>query len=263
MTEETEVTEAVEAPEVVEELSTEERARAQGWRPPEEYKGAGKVLSAEDYLKKADTEMPVLRDQLRKLERTTLEQKQALETFKAHHERTVESARRQALQDIEVQKMRAVESGDVQSYQALSKQAESVSKVYEQPKVNQPPREVEEFAERNPWLTTDDAMSLEAQSIHLRLQKEKPHLNLSENLAEVERIIKNERYPEKFGRTKAQPSVAMTSAGSGTPRQATRNRYSVSDLDDNSRNDLRKLQKQGLFKGAEGEQKFLKDIFGG
>ena len=84
--EEPEAVEGVDALHVVEdeggqqELSTEDRARAQGWRPKDEYNGnPDRWVDAEAFVKRGEEELPVVRERNRHLESRVTELNQKLE----------------------------------------------------------------------------------------------------------------------------------------------------------------------------------------
>ena len=73
----------VEAPEPTE---SEAKARRQGWRPQDEYRGpADKWVDADAFLKRSDEELPVMRERLRKQDRDLADLKITVTKFAEHH----------------------------------------------------------------------------------------------------------------------------------------------------------------------------------
>src|SRR5512137_2568529 len=102
----------------------EEKARAQGWKGPEEYNGPPeRFKGAEEFLKVADEIGPVARernkylsDQVEKLNQKVEKTTQTLQNLAAHHRRTADLAYKRAFRELTAKRDEAVEMGDTQAF---------------------------------------------------------------------------------------------------------------------------------------------------
>lgn len=251
----------------------ETRARAQGWVPKEEFRGPpDKWRDAEAFVKKGEEDLPVLRERTRNFERKFAEMEAKLARQDSEHKQNLANLERMSLSALQRQRdqlwssyeaaMReAAAGGDVQRYDQLRRdqgqavrqfddQVREVRPQQRQPQPQAPANEVQEFAHRNAWFGADEPLSLEAQAIHLALQRERPELSLRDNLAETEKRIK-ERYPQRFGiQQKPQPTYtqAVVDGGGGRLPASTSRGKGATDLPADARKQGEKFVAQKLFK---------------
>jgi len=124
-----------------EDTELETRARRNGWRPQDEYRGPeDDWLPAEDFIKKVEEEVPVLRernrflsDQLGKQESQLNEQgvkidemSSVLTEFNEHNKRSDERAYARAKIDLEAQMATAVEEADTDKYNSAKGQLDQL-----------------------------------------------------------------------------------------------------------------------------------------
>ena len=119
------------------EPTTEDMARAIGWRPKEEWKGhPDKWLSAEEYLEKGNTLLPIMKADREKLFKKVNELEGKLNAWNDHHtkdrKRVAERAYKKALTDLKAQQLQAVEEGDRDAYLKLEDQREEIEKDYKE-----------------------------------------------------------------------------------------------------------------------------------
>lgn len=195
----------------------ETRARAQGWVPKEEFRGpADKWRNADEFVRRGEEELPILRERSRTLERKLADIERDHATRYQRLEKMTEVALTRQRQDLQARyeaAMRdAVQSGDVQRYDALQQQRyEAVTDFDKRTRaqIEEPAAQpgtmpvhvqsaVERWTAQNTWFNTDPELNYAAQGVHVRLNREKPGLSIDENLAEVAKEMRR-RFPEKFG----------------------------------------------------------------
>lgn len=235
---------------------TEVRAKAMGWVPKEEFRGPEeKWRSAEEFVRRGEEDLPVLRERTRDLarkytqaeERIARQEREFSERI-ARQEQMAAMALRQQRETLEAQyeqaKRDAVSMGDQQRYDQLNRDQRVAlnnfdSHVHEtlQPKQPQPqdggrmsPQDqatVDSWAVENPWFFADPAMRQYATVAHGHLQRTKPGLSTQENLAEVAQLVR-QKFPEKFGGSGGRP--AAVEGGSSTPANGGSRSKGFSDM---------------------------------
>ena len=215
----------------VENMSEEEaeaKARSLGWRPKDEFNGdEDKFTDAKTFLDKANTNIPMLRENARKIEQRNhrLEEqvksmeeklsalvKRADEADKAGYER--------AIREIEARQRKAALDGDVDEYDNLQRQKENLNVRTPAPQPepkNQPLSTSEQiaiqvFEANNPWYRKDEELNADMNGFLLGIKSKYPEMPLSEVIERAkERTIKAN--PEKFSTNKA--NSVLSSSGSG------------------------------------------------
>lgn len=120
--------------------STEARARRMGWVPEEDWQGTppqGGFRTAEEFIERGETELPILRERLRKsdgqvveLTASVEEMSGVLKDFKTHYDGVEKRAYDKALKEIEEKQRQAVEDSDTAAFDA----AEAERKKLDPPK---------------------------------------------------------------------------------------------------------------------------------
>lgn len=267
----------VEAPAVAEQTpersDTETRARAMGWVGKDEFRGpAENWRDADEFVRRGEEELPILRERSRDMARKNAE----IEARLARQERefadraarlekmssiALTRQREQIEANYEAAKRDAVNVGDVARYEQLNRdQGQAVrqfdQQYYEAVAQKQPQNagpelapqdaaEVSVWTQQNPWFNADPLLNNYAQAVHMSLRQSKPGLSLRENLAEVSREIRS-RFPEKFGAAERRTPSVEGGAG-GMPSGAKRAR-GVSDLPAEARSVGNEFVKAGAFK---------------
>lgn len=225
-----EQTDEAASPEVI------QQAKDMGWVSPEGWKGAepkNGFLSPQEYIRRGEKIMPIVRAENKKLKDEVATLRAERETDKAEHTKTIariermstlgiEQARKQIEDKYADRKEAAVEVGDKAAYrQAEKDEKEAFAAIDDKLKEAEPEKGktngnadaglpkavtdvVDAWKSANPWYVDDpklavtDEMTSFANTVHMKLQKEKKGLTLAENLKEVtERVRK--RFPEEFG----------------------------------------------------------------
>jgi hypothetical protein len=202
-----------------------------GWKAPADWKGSppkGKFLKAKEYLERAETVIPIMRSENKRLKDDLAESRAELKTFKEETNKTVAKMaqmskvaldrQRTQLEDKysaaidaatevgdkdQVRKLRDAERKDLKEFdakveEATEVKADNTEKAKES--VNAAlPKEVQEtiggWIAENPWYSSDAEMQMVANNYHGKLLKDKPGLTLAENLEETRKYVAK-RYPE-------------------------------------------------------------------
>lgn len=210
-----------------------DKAKSIGWKDPSEWKGnppKNGFVKASEYLKRAETVIPIMRSTNAKLEGELAEARKELTEFKATTAKTIErmssmtkvalDRQRTQLEDKysaaidaatevgdkeQVRKLRDAERKDLKAFDEAAEESRPDPKELEKAteKVNAAlPKDVQEsigeWIALNPWYSTDAEMQAVANAYHGKLLKDKPGLTLADNLEETRKYVAK-RYPEKFG----------------------------------------------------------------
>lgn len=212
-----------------------EKAKSIGWKSPKEWKGnppRNGFVKAKEYLERAETVIPIMRSENKKLQdaldasrkelkevkdsvetriaklaqmsRVALDRqrKQLEDKYSAAIDAAAEVGDRAAVQKLRKEEREELKEFDERADEAAEVRAEKTEENKE--KVNDAlPKEVQEtiagWITENPWYSTDPEMQVVANAHHAKLLKEKPGLTLAENLDETRKHVAK-RYPEKFGK---------------------------------------------------------------
>lgn len=188
----------------------ETRARAQGWRPLEEYSGdPAKWRDAAEFLRVGQERAPILRRNLeaaerriRDLERETADKLARVERLS---EAALEREKQRLAREYDARVRFAIQHGDSDEYEAAGQEYGRQMQDLQQ-RVQPPPQqqrqdvapEAQEWVQRNSWFQEDPALQMEAQGVHMALLRDHPHMPLRENLQRVTQIIQS-RHPHLFG----------------------------------------------------------------
>lgn len=213
------------APEVV------ERARRLGWRPQEEYSGRREWVPADKFIEVAENELPVLRQNFRKLDETYVrdvgelktkltEMQEVMKDFREFSSRGEQRAYEKAKRELEEKRDVAVAHADTETFKATQKEIDELDKTVkpktetaEKPKVDTPDPAIVSWVGENPWFTTDPELMAFAKSQDTFLQTTKPGLSIAERLAMVKDRTKKE-FPDKFGNPKREQASSVSEPGS-------------------------------------------------
>jgi len=238
----------------------EARARRQGWYPKDQFRGNSKDwVDAETFLRRSETELPVLRDRLRTLDRRNervseelREVKQTLTEFREFSGKAEERAYNKAKRELEEKMRTAAANADVAGVDAARVELDDLNANKPVPPKAPEARE-ERQAQTDPvvdawvnahersWFRTDATLNSVAMAIHMDLQRTKPGLTLAENLAEVEREVKA-RFPEKFGNPRRSAAAAVATPGATTSVRKS-GKKTVADLPPEAKAALAKFKR--------------------
>lgn len=244
MSEDIEVQAEEAAPETNE---AEERARAQGWRPKDEYRGdESRWVDADAFLKRADEELPIARERTRAMERELRELKGTVKKFAEHHAKVEQIAYDRAVADIKKQRREAIAIGDAEAVEKAEDRLEELKElkpgtVKQEAKEIQP--EVQAFVEANPWFNTEPKLAKFATITLDEVAAENPDWPLSRQLKEVEKEVKA-RFPEKFANAKRSAPPAVE--GSGAVAAGSKGAKTYASLPPDAKAACDKFVKAGL-----------------
>jgi hypothetical protein len=203
----------------------EERAKAMGWLPKEEFKGDEENWRpAEEFLERGENIMPILKERLGKMEDNLkditgrLEKKTAsLTKFAAFHKGTYQRAYKNALKEIEQQKLAAVEAGNTEMYRdaqqrehELETERREMEKSQADEAGDEPIPEFVEFQKNNEWFEKDVAMTAYINAIMPGVAQTAS--NDTDFFAKLEHAARLE-FPHKF--TPRAAANAVEGAGDG------------------------------------------------
>lgn len=237
----TETTETVQV-----EPAIVDRARRLGWRPQEEYRGTREWVPADKFIETAENELPVLRENFRRLDsryvkdvgdlKTQLaEMKDTLKDFREFASRGEQRAYERARKELEDKRDVAVAHADTESFKAAQRELDELDKTVkpkavetEKPKVEAPDPAITAWIAENAWFTTDATMMAYAKAQDQFLMGTKPGMPVAERLAEVRERTKKE-FPEKFGNPRRE-QASTTVAEPGAPPSRQKKGKSYDDL---------------------------------
>lgn len=199
----------------------EAEARAQGWRPRDEFPGdPNKWTDAETFVRRGEEVLPFI-----KKENASLKQKiSQLERDLKRVLRSEAAAHENAVAELKAQQREAVATGDVEAFEALDRKADTLRKNMQEDSPTQgedPAEQVLAFRENNAWYDKGALASASELEVEARLfadrtadrwiaQGKPQTMKPSEFYAELEREV-NERFPmlkHKAARPKPASDVA-------------------------------------------------------
>lgn len=210
-------------------VNVEERARAMGWKPLEEFRGDPRRWSpAAEFIAHGEEELPILRDQTRRmserlaraepeitrLRKTVEEQNEAIRHVTALAQRADERGYERAKAELLATRRAAVEAGDIEAHDQVQEQLdaleESRAEVISPPPPPPPPPppgqapEITQFVKDHPWFLRDQRLKDAMISMHLAVIAEEPEWPLQDQLDEaLERM--NKAFPEVAAQEGQQP----------------------------------------------------------
>ena len=163
-----------EAPETP--LTVEQRARAMGWRPKTEYRGdPDKFTDAAEFVRRADESIPLMKNELRRLQQKIIEQQESARKFAEFHRNVEQQAYERARAELRRQRAEARNSFDVDRELQIEDELERLDQEqrqkaarqpvqHEQPQDMQPDpeiqRQTQEWQQRNEWVNDPEAQAI-------------------------------------------------------------------------------------------------------
>lgn len=183
----------------------EAEARDMGWTPEGEWKGDKKplkFLSAEEFVERGETLVPILNKRLKEKDAYWEERFKKSEALNA---KTVERLQKQFDKDLaeaKEAKKAAVKAGNVEEVERLDGVIDDLRD--DAPKVltgaaaeKHRIKAQTEWEAQNPWFNSDDAMFDFAFGFSNRLAKKNPDISIEDNLKQVDEAVRK-KFPEKF-----------------------------------------------------------------
>ena len=211
----------------------EQRARKQGWRPESEWDEAraeregrrkpAKFFTAKEFLDRNETNMPILRERLRKTEdrleladRDVKELKVMVMEQRKMGKEAAARAHAEGRSELEAELRNAFSSGDLDKHDEIIKKIGELDKAEREtiledakretqtvevdPKVRAATETTKTWVAKNAWFTDIKKAHLNAAMIHEHnlVKNREPDMEEWEGLEEAKRIVM-QRYPEEFG----------------------------------------------------------------
>lgn len=217
-------------------VSVEDRARAMGWKPKAEYRGdPRRWTDAEEFIAHGEAELPILRDQSRRmseklaraegelntLRNTVSEQTMAIQDAMKLAQRADERGYQRGIAELKAKQREAVAIGDMEAYDQTEQQIQAAEReraIVETPAPvapapqPEPEPEVQQFVAANPWF--------EAKPILKRAM-----IDAHSAIVQSEGIAKGRALVDQFERAKAEvvdafPQYFPTEGDDDEPRRA-------------------------------------------
>lgn len=204
----------------------EEKARAQGWVPKEDFKGdPAKWKDAETFVKHGEDILPVLKERNEHLVKEMQGMKQDFNKFVEYAKKAEERAYQRAIADLEKRELQAVADQDVDAMQALQKERQDLFQ--NTPKLPEVKNEenplMVAFKERNKWYESDPELTAEADALGAAFAQR--NMAYPALLAKVEETMKA-LHPEKFGNSRREQHPAVEfSNDTGLPKKRNERTY--------------------------------------
>jgi hypothetical protein len=240
----------------VEISDVERRARNVGWVPKDEFRGdPNKHVSAEEFLQRSDSLMPLMRrdnDKLHKrvndlegiLKETRDAQKELLEFTSKAEQRAYDKAKAELQAKAEAAAANADQAGVRQAMHEM----DSLTQPFK-PTAPPPPKPnadpvIQDWIAREHWYRTSEALKGYAIEEFGEIERNHPGMTVEDMLAETKKRTM-ERFPEKFGinRNRERPaSVATPTGGNGAAPK--RNEHGFANLPQAAKDSFKRWKKQ-------------------
>lgn len=241
--------EAVQVEETEVEMSEDEKtARQYGWKPEDEYEGdPDGWVSAKVFNQRGE-----LFGKIKSLERQNDSMQKSFEEMKRMLSKAQETEYKKALKSLTEQKREAIESGDADQTFEIEKEIDNLKTDFEvsSKSENTPvtPQEFVTWKEENDWYTTDDVMTIYADSVGMKYAQQNPNLPLKDVYEYVTSQIKA-KFPEKFstegGKKQMKESKVEGARASGSPTSKGKQKFTEKDLSDEQRTIMNTMVRSG------------------
>lgn len=235
-------------------------ARAEGWKPREEFSGEpGDFVEAKEYLARKPL-YKVIKGQSKSIKKL----QETVEAMTGHFEKTVNIAVEARVKELQTQRREAIKEGDVAKVEALDKaiDAHKEGKVEAKPVV---PEAITKWIEENPWYEKDRELRDFALAFNDTYLKRSPE-DLEGSLEATAKAVRR-AFPEKFQKkdggnnrqdddgTKAAPPPGSVEGGGKTGPGGGK-KLSVSRLN----RDQRLIHDQYVKAGILSSEEYLKGL---
>lgn len=216
--------------EVIPPTEAEEKAAKMGWTPLEKFKGApDKWRSAEEFIERGETMMPILKAQVKRQDKEIEELKQSMKQFGEYHTKTEARAYENALNTLRAQRAEAISVGDGATFDKVDEAIETLRKDMSEKEAKPQPNPddnavYKEWESRNKWVL-DPVLNGQANAVAKFLRDMGEESVDSEFLDKVKEEIKK-RNPDKFENPR-RATVASVEGGVPTQRSGGKNYASL------------------------------------
>ena len=239
-------------------LTAEDKARAGGWVPKDEWRGdPERWVDADTFVERGENIVPILRERTDSLTKKVLELERGLKQFAEYHSKVEQRAYERALAQVKKEMKEAVKVGDEEAFDHAQKQYEQLATTYKpQPEQHQGDSpEFLEWKEDNGWYGVDERLTAAANGLAELIASKNPGLKGKAFLKEVERQLKEE-FPHKFQNARQNAPAAVH--GGGENGGVKPNGKGYRDLPPEAKSMCDGFVKQGLLT----REQYVKDFFG-
>lgn len=221
----------------------ESRARRLGWVPKEEFRGdPDKHRSAEDFLERGETMLPLLKrdndrlhEGMTKLERRLEEQSRTFTQYVEFASKGEERAYKRALAELEAKRDAAIETADVTGAKQAQRQIDELNKDAaaapkpetrtEQPATQLDPV-IQTWIAENDWFNKSASLRAYTTEVFGEMESRFPGKSKSELLADAKQKTM-ERFPDKFGVNPKREGASTVNepSSNGAPRKKAGRTY--------------------------------------
>ena len=193
----------------IKEKAVEEKAGRMGWVPGDKFRGdETKWISAEKFIERGETEIPIMRERMKKMDGTVVtlndtisQMKKTFSEFREFHTKAEERAYNKALKEITEKQREAAAAGNVEIFDELEEEKIKVAKPV---KIAEPAEtedteamaDFDNWKDKNEWYDTDSELTAYAQSISTYIQNTK-NIGGKKLYEAVTKDVKK-RFPDKF-----------------------------------------------------------------
>jgi hypothetical protein len=271
----------VQEHEGVDEVATERealeaRAREMGWVPKEEFRGDhSKWTSAEDYVRRGENMIPLLRaesrrnaeesrrlrEELAEAGKKINEMSDVMAEFREYAKSDRERAYRQAMRELEERQTAAVAVGDTAVFQETKAQMaelererapRAASAAPAPPPAPATPPPVPDMPEVRAWVAkearwfhTDPDANAFASALDTRLMRDEPELPVIDRLAKVKAAVKK-RFPEHFENQRREDAASVGFPSGSEPPARKSGKKTYADLPAEAKKQCDKFVKDKL-----------------
>jgi hypothetical protein len=229
----------------------EQRARAQGWRPEDEWdeeraeregrKKPTKFYSAKEFLERSSGSIPILNERLRRMESENQKLRSSqkefssiIEDVRKQHHQALERVREQTRKEVEERMNRAAAEGDMDAHKAAVSDLKNIEKQEREALLSEAkaksaaPSEQDDDADNSPrnpeidtWVERNKGWFRDAERVHLNAYMISQHKKIkagNPDMPEIDALERAKRmtmtkFPEEFGGAAVQRRGSPTLEG--------------------------------------------------
>lgn len=235
----------------------EQKAFDMGHIPRNQFKGdPEKYVSAEEFIKRTENYMPIIKAQVKRQDREIAELKSTLQQFGEYHTKTEQRAYEKALNDLREQRAQAIATGDGAAFDRVDNEINAMRDQVKVPKVEVKQQDSEsdpvyvEWKSRNTWVNDPKAEAWAFQYGNYLVNSGKAERG-ADVFEKISKAAKTE-FPDKFNnpRRDTAPSVE-----GGIPA-ARRGGKSYADIPASDRSACERMAKNGFPDDEKAQAKF-------
>lgn len=237
----------------------ETRAREMGWRPKEEFNGpAARWVDAEEFIRRGDEILPIVKKQNRQLEDKLARQESELKEantklaeisksmgeFVNHNRTAEERGYKRALRELKERQEVAVAHADVDTFRKTQAEIDELEAAQPKPKAAEPeirtapakqaePQQVDPYVNQwvsaNSWYNENEDARDYALAVEGRLMRADPTGTIRDRLAEVRKTVLK-RFPELVANPRRDDPSAVGASSNEGRRNNGANKRSYENL---------------------------------